>query len=95
MSFSADSSIANLEALDRMALQAEYITDCRTLTLFIENHLNGLEDLIGSILKRQLDIIKDFLPILSLPSPDPVSIVKWLGKLVLGSAWPQLQAMIK
>lgn len=85
----------NTNQIKEMTAQIRNTSDPESLKLIIADHTTGLKDLTASVSKVQADILKDILPILSLPSPTPPSIVSWLGKLVTGVAAPQLKAQIK
>lgn len=85
----------NTNQIKEITTQIKSTSDPESLKLIIADHTKGLKDLTASVSKVQADILKDILPILSLPSPTPPSIVSWLGKLVTGVAAPQLKAQIK
>lgn len=85
----------NTKQIKEITTQIKSTSDPESLKLIIADHSKGLKDLTASVSKVQADILKDILPILSLPSPTPPSIVSWLGKLVTGVAAPQLKAQVK
>jgi len=85
----------NKKQIKEITDQIRYTKDPESLKLIIADHAGSLKDLTASVSKVQADILKDILPILSLPSPTPPSIVSWLGKLVTATAAPQLKAQVK
>jgi hypothetical protein len=85
----------NKQQITEITDQIRNTKDPESLKLIIADHTKGLKDLTASVSKVQADILRDILPILSLPSPTPPSIVAWLGKLVAGTAAPQLKAQVK
>lgn len=84
----------NTQHIDNLTKQIENATDCRALTQIFEQHLDSVKDLIESKIETQLEILKSYLPLLSLPGINPAAIVKWLKKLVTGTIMPQLRAYI-
>lgn len=88
------SSIINIDHFNQLASQIRSVEDCEAIRVVMREHLNQITGLVTSIIGVQADQLSNILPILKLPSPDPVSIVKWLGKLVLGTAYPQMIAYI-
>jgi hypothetical protein len=83
-----------IKEIDDMVNQISSTIDCQALELLVQEHIAAIEKIIADKIKDQLSIAKNAFPLLSLPSPDPVSIVKWLGKLILGDAFLQLQSYI-
>jgi hypothetical protein len=83
-----------IKEIDDMVNQISSTIDCQALELLVQEHIAAIEKIITDKIKDQLSIAKNAFPLLSLPSPDPVSIVKWLGKLILGDAFLQLQSYI-
>jgi hypothetical protein len=89
-------STVNIQHLNNIVNQinaAEHAS-CPQLELILKNSLPGIQGLIDGI-QKEIPGLSAITAILSLPSPDPVSIVKWLGKLVTGIAVPQLMAEIQ
>lgn len=80
--------------ITELAKQINNTTDCSALTLIFEQHLDSVTDLIEAKIESQLEILKNYLPLLSLPGANPAAIVKWLKKLLMGSILPQLKAYI-
>lgn len=80
--------------ITELAKQINNTTDCSALTIIFEQHLESVTDLIEAKIESQLEILKNYLPLLSLPGPNPAAIVKWLKKLLTGSILPQLKAYI-
>ena len=80
--------------ITKLAEQINNTTDCSALTKIFEQHLDSVTDLIEAKLESQLEILKNYLPLLSLPGANPAAIVKWLKKLLMGSILPQLKAYI-
>lgn len=85
----------NTRHIQELTRQLKYATDCEVLKLIIKQHLDSLKNLIKAAIKEQLEVVSKFLPITKPPSPTPWSIVKWIGKLIFGTAMPQIQAMFK
>lgn len=83
-----------IKEIDDMVNQISSTIDCQALELLVQEHIAAIEKIIADKIKDQLSIANNAFPLLSLPSPDPVSIVKWLGKLILGDAFLQLQSYI-
>lgn len=87
--------VVNTEHIKELVRQIKYVTDCDSLKMIVKQHLDEVKSLIKASLQEQIKQLEKILPILKLPSPTPFSIVKWLGKLVTGTAIPQLEAYIK
>jgi hypothetical protein len=83
------------EQINEMANQIRGTTDCDAIKLVVEEHMQGLKKLVKSVVKTQLDQLKKNLPPLSIPGPNPIKIVKWIKKSVIGQALPQLEAYIQ
>ena len=84
----------NTQHIDNLTKQIENATDCTALTQIFEQHLDSVTDLVESKIETQLEILKNYLPLLSLPGPNPAAILKWLKKLLTGTIMPQLRAYI-
>lgn len=85
----------NTEHINQLAVQIQNTDDCEALILVIDQHLESLNDLLADIRDEASKIVTDILPIMKIPSPTPTAIVKWIKKVVVGSAGPQLEAYIK
>jgi hypothetical protein len=85
----------NKQQIKEMADQIRNTTDPESLKLIVADHSKSLSKLTAGVSKVQADILKDILPLLTMPSPTPPSIVSYLGKLATGTAVPQLKAQIK
>ena len=85
----------NKQQIKEIVDQIKYTKDPESLKLIITDYVGSLKELTAGGSTVQADILKDILPILSLPSPTPPSIVTWLGKLVTATAVPQLKAQVK
>jgi uncharacterized coiled-coil protein SlyX len=85
----------NKEQIKEMANQIRNTTDPESLKLIVADHSGSLNKLTASMSKVQADILKDILPLLTMPSPTPTSILGYLGKLATGTAVPQLKAQVK
>jgi hypothetical protein len=90
-----DTLVVNTKRITELTQQIRSVTDCNALRLIVKQHLDDVEKQAQKAVEEQLKLLKQYLPITSLPSPTPIGIVKWLGKLVTGSAIPQLEAFIK
>ena len=95
MGISAKELDINTRHINELADQIRYNTDCEVIKLVIEEHLGSIQDLFKDIQEEQKELLAKILPILQLPGPNPVAIVKWISKFVTGLVTPQLQAHIK
>jgi hypothetical protein len=95
MGISAKELDINTKHINELADQIRYNTDCEVIKLVIEEHLGSIQDLFKDIQEEQKELLAKILPILQLPGPNPIAIVKWLSKFVTGLVTPQLQAHIK
>lgn len=84
----------NTKQIEEMAKQIEGTDDCEALRLLADEHLKSINKLIKSTVRTQADQMAKFIPLLKLPGPNPVKIVKWIKKHVIGQAMPQLEAYI-
>lgn len=82
----------NAAQIHALASQIRHTTDPETMTLIAAEHLKGLLGVQKSSTTQQAAIAAQFMPIMSLPSPTPTSIISWLGKLVTATAAPQIKA---
>lgn len=85
----------NTQRIKDLTQQIRDETDCNALKMKVQLLVDDLKEEAKSALQEQKKQMEKILPILKLPSPTPWSIVKWLGKLVTGTAIPQLEAYIK
>jgi hypothetical protein len=95
MGISAKELDINTKHINELADQIRYNTDCEVIKLVIEEHLGSIQDLFKDVQAEQKELLAKILPILELPGPNPVAIVKWISKFVTGLVTPQLQAHIK
>jgi hypothetical protein len=95
MGVSAKELDINTRHINELADQIRYNSDCEVIKLVIEEHLGSIQDLFKDIQDEQKELLAKILPILQLPGPNPVEIVKWISKFVTGLVTPQLQAHIK
>lgn len=95
MGISAKELDVNTKHINELADQIRYNTDCEVIKLVIDEHLGSIQDLFKDIKDEQKELLAKILPILQLPGPNPVAIVKWISKFVTGLVTPQLQAHIK
>lgn len=95
MGISAKELDVNTKHINELADQIRYNTDCEVIKIVIEEHLGSIQDLFKDIKDEQKELLAKILPILQLPGPNPVAIVKWISKFVTGLVTPQLQAHIK
>lgn len=84
----------NTQHIDNLTKQIENATDCQALTQIFEQHLDSVTNLVEAKIETQLELLKSYIPLLDLPSINPVAIVKWLAKLVTGTIYPQLKAYV-
>lgn len=85
----------NSARTEEIIKQIKYTTDPESLREIIGEHTKSISKLATSVSDTQREILSNIIPILSLPSPTPPSIVSWLGKLTTGIAMPQMKAQIK
>lgn len=91
--FAMGTQVFNAGYISALASQIQNVTNCAALQILVQNALSSIEALIQAEIKNQLQILEDFLPILNLPT-DPLAILSWAEKLVLGTVLPQLKAYI-
>ena len=87
--------MSDVEHIKRMAEQIRNTTNCAALEIMVAEHVKSVLDLIDAAVLREAKKLSEALPLISLPSPDPVSIVKWLGKLILKDVYPDLESAVK
>lgn len=85
----------NTKRIKDLTQQIRQETDCNALKMKVKLLVDDLKEEAKAAAQEQKAQLEKILPILKLPSPTPWSIVKWLGKLVTGTAIPQLEASIK
>lgn len=85
----------NTQQIIAMANQIRTTRDPESLLLIIGTHSSAIADLTSSISTVQADILRDILPLLTMPSPTPQAIIGYLSKLAVGTAVPQLRAQVK
>ena len=85
----------NTKRLRDLTQQIQATTDCDALKLIIHTHVDEFKELATQTVKQQLKIQEKILPITKPPAPNPFSIIKWIAKLIAGTALPQLEAYIK
>jgi len=84
----------NTQHLNALADQIRYTTNCATLQKIISQHLKSVFDLVNAKVQEESNIVSNYLPILDIPGANPAAIVKWIVKLVTGSIYPQMMALI-
>lgn len=80
--------------VDRMTQQLEDITDCDILLEVIDEFVDEVFGILTDTIQEQLQILKDELPLLDLPT-SITQIIGYIKKLVLGRIFPRLKAFIK
>ena len=68
--------------------------NCDALQLQVDTYVKTVTDLILAKVTQMTDLISKYAPILSLPT-DPLKILKWAKKVVLGLAGPAIAAAIE
>jgi len=68
--------------------------NCDALQLQVDTYVKTVTDLILAKVTQMTDLISKYAPILSLPT-DPLKILKWAKKVVLGLAGPAIEAAIE
>ena len=87
-----DTTVAGITDMVR---QINSTADCQALKLIVDKHKDAIINIINEKINDQIDIAKKQFPLLNLPIPTPDKIVKYLGKLIMGDAFLQLQAYIR
>ena len=87
--------LINTLQIEALAYQIRHMGSCAALQQVIEQAIASVTSLLAGIIKTQADILADFFPILNLPGPNPFAIVKWIAKLVFGTALTQYLAYIQ
>ena len=95
MGISQGSVLTNTQHINDLATKIRNTTNCETLGLIVDQYIHSIVDLVAAKAQEEINIISNYLPILDLPGANPFAIVKWIAKLVTGTAYPQLMAMIK
>lgn len=85
----------NKARTEEIIKQIKNTADPESLKEIIAEHTKSVSKLASSVSETQKEILSNIIPILTLPSPTPTSIVSWLGKLTTGIAMPQMKAQIK
>jgi hypothetical protein len=95
MSVSSGTSPINTAFLDKWINQLRYMenANCDQLLMMIGEVVPLFGDLLKAI-SKEMASLTSLIALLDIPFPDPVSIVKWLVKLVLGSVGPQITALV-
>ncbi len=83
-----------IKHIKELIKQINSADDCEALALMVEAHIKSTQDLIVDIIEENRKILSDLLPVLDLPFPDPISITKWIEKLMTSTAMQQLKATI-
>lgn len=83
----------NREHITNISDQIKNSTDADALRVLIKQHTKQISDITSSISSEMSSISSKILPIMSPPSPTPGSIVKWISKLIAGTAGPQVKAL--
>lgn len=95
MGISAGELDVNTRHINELATQIRSNNDCEVMRLIVEEHLGSITDLFADIQREQQELIDKILPLLGLPSANPIAIVAYLTKLATGLITPQLKAHIK
>jgi len=82
------------DRVNEMADQLEEITDCRALLFLIDEFIDEITQMIEEFIKEQLQILKEELPLLDIPT-SITEIIDWIKKVVIGRILPRLRAYIK
>ena len=67
---------------------------CERLELLLDEHVSAVTNVLDGKTAEIAAIMSKYAPILSIPS-DPLKIIGWAKKVVLGMVDPQLSAAIK
>lgn len=85
----------NTEHVSNLSKQISKNTDPEVLKIHLKSCTSLVADIKTQLNKEMGKISSDILPLLSLPGPNPFAIVKYLKKLALSNALPQLEAYTK
>jgi len=91
---------ATIEKVNSWAEEIDGLTaaggalNCDALQLKVEEYVKTVTDLIAAQIQSMTSLISKYAPILSLPT-DPLKILKWAKKVVLGLAGPAIAAAIE
>jgi methyl-accepting chemotaxis protein len=87
-----------LDTIDGYIEDLESIVDgefnCDRLELMVSEYMKSVTDLLNDKVQHMLGLISKYAPILELPS-DPLKILKWAKKVILGVAEPAIEAAIR
>jgi hypothetical protein len=86
-----DSVIYNTKHIKEMAAQIRNNDDCDTLKTIIKTYMDIQLASLEAIIKKQLQILEDFFPILKFPK-SLKEVIDWIGHLILGTAYEQVKA---
>lgn len=85
----------NTEHISNLSKQISKNTDPEVIKIHLKSCTSLVADIKSQLNKEMGKISADILPLLSLPGPNPFAIVKYLKKIALSSALPQLKAYTK
>lgn len=87
-----------LDTIDGFVEDLESIVDgefnCDRLELMVSEYMSAVTDLLNDKTQHMIGLISKYAPILELPS-DPLKILKWAKKVIVGIAVPAIEAAIK
>ena len=86
-----DSVIYNTKHIKEMAAQIRNNDDCDALKTIVKIYMDIQIASLEAIIKKQLQIIEDFFPILKFPK-SLKAVIDWIGHLILGTAYEQVKA---
>jgi hypothetical protein len=84
-----------IKEIDDMVIQITSTIDCQALELLVSEYVASIQRIIEDKIEDQIKIAQNAFPLLTLPFPTPQAIIKWLGKLIMGDAFLQLQSYVK
>lgn len=84
----------NTKRIRALAQEIRNSSDPDRLMLSMGLSGNEMSDMAKDLAAEAASLSSQYLPIASPPSPNPISIVKWISKFTVGSIAPQLHAFI-
>lgn len=90
-----DELTVNTKRIKRLIEEINHVTDCDAIKQKLKISGDELKDLLKELMKEAKELLEKMFPPLKLPSPNPVSIVKWVKNLVGADILPQIMAYIK
>lgn len=84
----------NTKRIEDLTGQVQSFRGYDGLRVIVQQHLDELQQTISQEVKEQSDLIKQYLPLLSLPT-NPIAVVKYVKNFTLKDIFPKLNAIIR